>query len=506
MPPLMNLPSYQINNALLDFAPLNAGVDSYRKGQEDVRRFGVAQEAGNALLAGDYKGAMATSIRGDRADIAGVAMQARAADTQDELHKYTLQRAKIDGVGRMAQAAISETNPAKREAMRQHILSQHPDKDLIQRFPIYGTDQGLTLLAAESGHALNKLDEDFKRSQIELNRAKAGATNALANVRDGRAAPEAPDPAKGWGMDEDGNLVPLRGPAIKPAIPVSPNALYGTTKAPDELPSDIAPQMAPSGEGRFSPRSNPYGQAGRSAETVPGVVVDAKGKPSPYASKELAGQQALEGQDADRRSRLLANMERRQALEQVYGKPPSGKRWNEAGGLEDLSVKDTATERAGRMHAAQGIQTLDEAEKILGKTYWSQYTGDTYKIPGTGVAVGGFGEAGRGFRAAESAVLQLNFALSGKSVSNAEREEFQRLYRPSAMDSVETQKWKLNEARKFFKTVLDARKKGMDDDRIAELYRQQIAEGTAGAPGQKDQPKNPALSGMATDDLLKRLR
>lgn len=83
-PPLMSLPAYQTPNALLNFAPVSDGIDSYRKGQEDVRRFGVAQQAGNALMGGDYKGAMATALMGDRADLAGLAMQAKAHASQEE--------------------------------------------------------------------------------------------------------------------------------------------------------------------------------------------------------------------------------------------------------------------------------------------------------------------------------------------------------------------------------------------------------------------------------------
>lgn len=507
MPPLMQLPAYQTPNALMNFAPVSDGIDSYRKGQEDVRRFGVAQDVGRQMADKNYSGAAANALMGDRADLAGVAMHAQQNDQQTQLNNYKLTREKIDAVGRMAQAAISEADPRKKEAMRQHIISQHPDKELLSKFPIYGTDQGLTLIAAESGHALNKLDEDLKRAQINRLNAQAGAQSALANVRDGRAAPEPRDPTSGYGIDEEGSMVPLRGAAPRAMQPT--NALYGSAMAPDAPPSDIAPQARPSGAASFAPPNNPYGPTGRQADTVPGIVLDDKGKPNPYASRELGGQTAVDAQDAANRRRMQDYMERRQALEYINGgKAPSGKAWIGPGAATDTTVKDTATERAGRMHAEQGIKTLEEAERILGKTgTMSQLAGDTYKIPGTDMKLGGYGEAGRGFRAAESAVLQLNFALSGKSVSNAEREEFQRLYRPTALDSEATQKWKIGEAKKFFQTVLTARKKGMDDDRIAELYRKQLADVSGGPPAEEPaQPRKPDLSGMSTDELLKRLR
>ena len=303
---------------------------------------------------------------------------------------------------------------------------------------------------------------DLQKAQAHLYHGRASAQDALANVRDGRQAPEAPDPVKGWGMDENNDIVPPRGPAIRPAIPRAVPAL--TT-----LPDDVAPRKT--AVGRFSPGTDADG-VGRFS---PGATMTGQ------AGGDVKGQSGDDQLDSERQNRLRAFMERQQALTHINGgKPPSGTYWTGPGTYASGAMKDTATERATRMHAAQGIQTLDQAEKLLNNNgTWSQIAGDTYNIPGVG-KVGGFGEAGRGFRAAESAVLQLNFALSGKSVSNAEREEFQRIYRPTAFDSAKTQQWKISEARKFFHTVLDARRKGMDDDRIAELYRAKIADAAAG--------------------------
>jgi hypothetical protein len=462
----MQLPAYQINNALLDFKPLNEGVDAYRQGTENVRRFGVAQDAGNALMKGDYKGAMGTALAGDRADLAGLAMHAQTAAQSAQEHAMNMQLKETERLGRIAEAAAEDPNPQNRAAAHQYLISRHPKKDSLD--PIYlNPDTGLNLMAAEAGKHKSKLEQELMRAQINRLNAQAGAQTALANVRDGRSAPEAPDPLKGWGMDEDGNMIPPRGPAI----PRQPNALFGPATAPDAAPAD-APQAAMSptvGAGRFSPGATKVADK-RTAEDD---AADIKG----FA-------------DDGAQQRLQSALQRRRALEAAFGKPPTGKAWNDQGGLVDLSVKDTATERAMRMHAASGQQAIIEAEKLLNdKGVLSQLAGDTYSVPGTGMKVGGFGEAGRGFRAAESAVLQLNFALSGKSVSNAERQEFQRLYMPSALDSRETQKWKIGQIKQFFQTVLDARKKGMDDDRVAELYRQAIAEAAKGAPEQPAQPR-----------------
>lgn len=340
---------------------------------------------------------------------------------------------------------------------------------------------------------------DMQKAQTHWYNGRANAQDALANVRDGRPAPAAPDPLNGWGQDADGNLVPPRGPAIPPQ-----NRPPGIVGAPAGIPNDIAPRMAgDQGVGRFSAPVSPYGPTGVQTTNVPGIVVDDKGKVSDTATRSLAGQSAIDSKDQDGQRRLQDYYRNQQMWSMIQGKAPTGYSYNEKGGLEDLKNKNTATERASRMHAESGIKTLRTAEDILGKSgVIAQMAGDSYAIPGTGVKVGGFGEAGRGFRAAESAVLQLNFALSGKSVSNAEREHFMRIYMPSAYETRDTQQFKIKQVREFFQTVLDARKRGMDDDKIAELYRQKLAEGTVGPEPEQKVMKSgkyrydPATGGM----------
>lgn len=493
MPPLMQLPGYQIQNALLDFAPLNQGIDAYRQGQKDVRRAETAQNAGNALMAGDYKGAMGTALAGDRADIAGVAMQARAADSHEQDAALKRQYTQIDRMGRIAAAAADDPNPANRQKAHAWLISQHPGKDKLD--PMYlDPNTGLKMLAAEAGQYKSELEKKMEAAKLGLIYAQTGRYNAqseaqraLANVRDGRAGqPEAPDPLNGWGQDEAGNIVPPKGPAI--------SRRPGTATAPDTLPDDVAPQIMPQsmGEGasRFSPRA-PISSIGRKADEVPGIVVDSKGKPSEFASRTAAGQDAMQAQPVDDQQRLRKYYQTQQMWTQVHGKAPAGYAYNDKGGLEDLKNKTTATERASRMHAESGMKTLDSAIALLGKSgTLEQLAGDTYQVPGTSMKVGGFGEAGRGFRSAESAVLQLNFALSGKSVSNAEREHFMRIYMPTSFDSKETQAFKLGKIKEFFSTVLEARKRGMDDDKLAELYRQKLSEGIVG-PEQTEKKVDP---------------
>lgn len=166
--------------------------------------------------------------------------------------------------------------------------------------------------------------------------------------------------------------------------------------------------------------------------------------------------------------------------------------------------KDTAAERNSEIIAKTGLKNLDDAEKLLNDaSLFGRIAGDRWTIPGTKTQVGGFGDAGRGFKAAEMALTELNFALSGKSVSNAEREAFARLYMPSSADSKEMRDFKLGKVRQYFNTVLAARKKGASDEQIGEMYRGFLQPETAPAPQQRGGIDRDALTREAEDAIAR---
>ena len=160
------------------------------------------------------------------------------------------------------------------------------------------------------------------------------------------------------------------------------------------------------------------------------------------------------------------------------------------------------------------MRNLEEAEEILKRSgSVRQMIGDNWSIPGTATAqnprgrqIGGIGEAGQAFKAAEMALLDLNFALSGKSVSNAEREAFVRLYMPSSWDSAERQTFKFRKMREFFQEVLRARDNNATDDDIAKMYRDRLRDGSQlrPAPAQPERQFAPAVPTKPGDDLKKR--
>jgi hypothetical protein len=175
---------------------------------------------------------------------------------------------------------------------------------------------------------------------------------------------------------------------------------------------------------------------------------------------------------------------RDRAAAELHGVDPKdmvkrGQRVTPSGAIEMRPGAGTATERQAEVIATTGLQALKKGEDILKKAdTWDQFWGDEGKY------VGGIGEAGRGFRSMRQAILDLNFALSGKSVSNKEREEFLKLYMPVWNESRKSQKAKIDSIRNYFDNVIKMRKGGATDEDIAASYRRAIESG----PGGGDEP------------------
>ncbi len=205
-----------ISNAL---APIQKGLDSYREGMD--RQF-----------------------QGERA-LASERMNQRKLDIAIDEHEYAKRKRIIDEIGNLAMAADAEQDPAKRSMIHQTNLARHPDASSLPpmyRDPVVGP----RLLMAEAGKAKNKLDDDYKRSQTELNRAHTNFYNsrAAAITAPPAAAPQpAPvsDPLQDAGLDEDGNIV---APSRNALSRTQQQSFYGpgqgeTWQLPREMPEPM---------------------------------------------------------------------------------------------------------------------------------------------------------------------------------------------------------------------------------------------------------------------------
>lgn len=251
MPPLMSLPGYQIQNALLDFAPLNQGIDAYRQGQKDVRRAETAQNAGNALMAGDYKGAMGTALAGDRADIAGVAMQARAADSHEksaELERETKLGQLMAGPAQMV-IEQAKSNPAMAAQSWQMLRRSHPAFD--DNLGKYGIDpndhvRAAQFIVARAAGYRDPLQQEAQRAQIAASRAST-AHSAAAEARAAGLFPMQMDSAK---IDYEAKKREFENPSVAPLKVGKDEDLYAFNKKTGGY-NPIIQRTAPEGLGPY---------------------------------------------------------------------------------------------------------------------------------------------------------------------------------------------------------------------------------------------------------------
>lgn len=231
MPPLMQLPTYQIQNALLNFEPVSQGLDTYRQGQEAARRADVARTAGNALMGGNYKEAMATALRGDRADLAGVAMQAQSNASQME--SAALDRSAKLGqlMAGPAQMIIEQhkTNPQMAAQSWRMLRGSHPQFDAnLQKFGIDPNDyvRAAQFIVAQAAGYRDPLQQEAQRAQIAASRASTAHTTA-AEARAAGLYPMQMDTAK---LDYEAKKREFDNPSVAPLKVGKDEDLYAFNK------------------------------------------------------------------------------------------------------------------------------------------------------------------------------------------------------------------------------------------------------------------------------------
>jgi len=277
---------------------------------------GPAADVGNftnPLMQGlqTYRQGMDKQFEGDRA-LAAERMNKRKLDMQLDEHEYTKRKRTIEDIGNLAVAADAEQDPAKRAMIHNAILARHPDVNSLP--PMYRDPMvGPRLLMAEAGKAKNKLDDDYKQSQIGLNRAHTNFYNSRAAAAAPQAAaPQAnpaADPLQGVGMDEDGKLiVPGRSPTPQPEQPPAYGQGQGETW---QLPRQLPEPMRLGG-----PRDD----------------IDAS-----MRVDEGRGQKGIQVAEADAvNPEILRKLEKSRMIERQIGPPPR----NKAGGQNIWTLDD----------------------------------------------------------------------------------------------------------------------------------------------------------------------
>lgn len=332
----MQLPGYQVQNALLNYAPISEGLDTWRQGQEAVRRNDVAKASGNALMAGDYKGAMGTALAGDRADLAGLAMQAKSQASQEANHALDREHKMAIMYGGVAQQALQSKDPRVMQQAWQRMVSSHPEfAAKVQQFGVDPNDHaaGLNFVMAQAAGYRDPQDRALKQAQINnLNRREepeimrtmraAGmdprspeAQQIIKNSLPGmspmdqaiaKAMEDATRPRQTAPMQQQGGIVPQS---------------YGGDMGPDGgiIPVQTAPQPMQQQAPQEPMVNTPMGPMPKSKADMLGFALALKGKGD--AGKMLTGAEAL-GKEAQNQNdkAALNSIEQASRLESIAAK------------------------------------------------------------------------------------------------------------------------------------------------------------------------------------------
>lgn len=516
---------------------------------------GPAADVGNftnPLMQGlqTYRQGMDKQFEGDRA-LAAERMNKRKLDMQLDEHEYTKRKRTIEDIGNLAVAADAEQDPAKRAMIHNAILARHPDVNSLP--PMYRDPMvGPRLLMAEAGKAKNKLDDDYKQSQIGLNRAHTNFYNSRAAAAAPQAAaPQAnpaADPLQGVGMDEDGKLiVPGRSPTPQPEQPPAYGQGQGETwQLPRQLPEPMrlggprddidASMRVDEGRGQKgiqvaeaedferssvqpqspSPmeqaRARMYGPTGMTSPSVPGVVTDAgrNRRVDVPATREMQGQRAMDAASSEQQERLRAFRQDQELWSGVYKRQPRAGYYYGPDGRElALTDKNFKGDKEAQAQALINMEKITQASKRLLQ--------DTY-IGRTVAGAANIGETGQAFADMKQAALGIAYALSGKTVAVAEMNNFIDAYGPRPGDGDARIKAKTERMMQFYHALLSANRGGQDYDkafaRAMATMGVKNPDGTlAGGPqgplsasdGDRATKRAPDLSKVSTEDLLRQL-
>lgn len=547
MAALMQLPAYEVRNALVDFSPITQAIDSNRQNVLAQRRMDMDQER--------------------------LGMERKRLSMTEAQHGEARQEATRKRIGGMALAALQEQDPQRLSAAHQSILSMHPN---VATLPAHYRDNprsGLMAILGDAGMADEYLKLQIQRQTAEAsaaaNRAHAGYYTAAARNMTAKAdAAAQPTPSQSqplqdaYGMTEDGQIIPPSQQAPQPSFSLPQGGNVPRLPPPASADGVVVqgqPQQRPPGmmrlggptddidasmrldEGRRSfgppqgvqlaqdftsrlprgkqtpsipnfadrpvqedPRPTPdgsppslmqqemlrlYGGFGQTPPDIRGMVtLPQSGKTDVPATREAAGQRAYMGATPEQQERYRKFRQEQQLWTSAYGKPArAGYYYGPRGEELAMSEKTYKGDKDNNALMDMNLKIIAEAQKKLTDTLWPVQAVAGY-LPNTDTKLA--------ISDLKGAATQIAFILSGKSVSNAERAEFMERYAPTPTDSNYAINHKVGRMKMFYQTLIEAKRAGMDEQKAWNFATAK----TLSTP----LPDNPAR-GLSDDELLKEL-
>ncbi|MDE2440121.1 MAG: hypothetical protein KGP14_03780 [Betaproteobacteria bacterium] len=275
-------------------------------------------------------------------------------------------------MGNQAMAISQLPVGPERTAAYQRFLQQHPDYQNLD--PAYlDPTSGPQLVAAEFGQVKDSLQRQKLQAEIASQNARTAYYKAAAS----RFAPppnggQQADPLAGYGMNEDGQIVPpnrLSAPGAAPAMgaPAPPQAGIDTPYIFSSVLGDRTEEPA------AAVKQSDWGPYGKSAENIPGVAVGAGGNMDARATYALTGQAAIDKKGDDDRQRLIKYRDTQAQWTYLKGKAPSGFEYNDDGSLHDMKADSKMSIAAAKASPMIGDivnakhELVDNGSTMLGR-------------------------------------------------------------------------------------------------------------------------------------------
>lgn len=255
MPPLMNLPAYEVRNALVDFSPITNAIDSNRQNALAQRRMDME---------GERLGMERTRL--------GMAERS-AADAREEAVKRR--------IGGMALMALQDADEGKRSEALNQILAMHPNQASLG--PHYRDPRtGLHAILSDAGMA-----DDYLKLRLDQRRTDAQVAN-VGQTDDIREYNFARSKGGFQGSFEDWMKVKSAG-ALK----------YGLNPVPYQKPDGSIGYMVPNTQGEARDLNIPGGGTAMPKATTiqtPTQIItqDQFGNELRRENKDIAGKEAQE--------------------------------------------------------------------------------------------------------------------------------------------------------------------------------------------------------------------
>lgn len=427
--------------------------------QDELNRSRQQQALWNNLFQNGQANTSHPLLRNVPEDLTAVVGAMGPRDGLEALQRFALTKS-IKSFDKVASEADLDLKRAHAEYYRAAAAAKQPTQD-------QGGPAGRGVGMNENGQ-LVLLDSNNTRSEV------AGASATIPNM------------ARTHRLDDNGDLVLVGGNGQDTVV--DPGSLDERTRRA------IADHKAIAAELGMRPKSGhifvrkPEGGVGQ--EKLETIAPDKPGAPTSGMS-----QQSIE--------RFRSAMEDHQAIMAHTGqKPKVGHIWarNADGTVYQKKMMELEDKAINPQVIDQSIRNLKDSFKVLvggvNDAGELKNDGPWMATQGLSQATGGrvSPEIAQAYKSTEHAIMNLSYALSGKTVGQAEQKRILGMYLPSITDSPEMKAYKINAAHELFNNLAAARKRGASDDQLSAMFDSALAKAASGVPGRagygsfRDQP------------------